>query len=90
MSTRFAGDFFGVPLVFNDETELNLLEYFPSLGRIEKGQTGSEGSARSVGGTKAAKLFTGFKTFEKPVAQAKATPAFAGFKTLETGRPQAQ
>lgn len=87
MSTRFAGDFFGIPLAFNDEEELALLDYFPSLGRIEKNQAGSENSARSVGGTKAAKLFTGFKTFEKPSASVKAAPAFAGFKTLEANRP---
>lgn len=87
---RFAGDFFGIPLVFDAEPETRLFDYFPDLSGAKRAEPISEGGARAAGGVKAAKLFTGFKTFEKPATQPKATPAFTGFKTLQTNRPQAQ
>lgn len=88
MATRFAGDFFGIPLVAPGEDERSsLVKYFPDLRSIKKGsQESSEqpdlGPARSFGGSKAVTPFAGFKTFEVS-NEKKAAPLFAGFKTFE-------
>lgn len=82
MATRFAGDFFGVPLVTEKEGKSSLLEYFPNLREVKPAAT-EEGGARSFGGAKAATPFVGFKTFEAPSAEKKAAPLFTGFKTPE-------
>lgn len=88
MATRFAGDFFGIPLVAPGEGEgSSLVKYFPELKSIKKGSQGSSvqpdlGPARSFGGGKAVTPFAGFKTFEVS-NEKKAAPLFAGFKTFE-------
>lgn len=82
MATRFAGDFFGVPLVTEKETRSSLLEYFPGLRQVKATGSDQEG-ARSFGGTEAAAPFVGFKTFEAPAKEKKAAPLFTGFKTPE-------
>lgn len=91
MATRFAGDFFGIPLVAPGEDEgSSLINYFPDLKSIRKGAQGSSaqpdlGPARSFGGSKAVTPFAGFKTFEVS-NEKKAAPLFAGFKTFEQPR----
>lgn len=88
MATRFAGDFFGIPLVApGEDKDSSLFSYFPDLKTIKKGSAGSEkpaelGPARSYGGAQAVTPFTGFKTFEV-TNERKAAPLFAGFKTFE-------
>lgn len=88
MATRFAGDFFGIPLVAPGEDEgSSLVKYFPELKSIKKGSQGASGQsdlgpARSFGGAKAVTPFAGFKTFEVS-NEKKAAPLFAGFKTFE-------
>lgn len=90
MATRFAGDFFGIPLVTPSEQEgSSLVNYFPELASrltVKKQPTTGEETdeARMFGGAKAVSPFVGFKTFEKGDSQAKkAAPLFTGFKTLE-------
>ena len=67
MATRFAGDFFGVPLTTPGESGgSSLLAYFPELRSTKKSKTSDEGEseeARSFRGTKAVSPFVGFKTF---------------------------
>lgn len=87
MATRFAGDFFGIPLTTPDEDKSsNLLKYFPELKSIRNSSSPATGAplgeARSFGGAQAVSPFVGFKTFEV-TNQKKAAPMFAGFKTLE-------
>lgn len=82
MATRFAGDFFGVPLVTEKESKSSLLEYFPGLREVKASPEKDEG-ARAFGGAKAAAPFVGFKTFEAPAQEKKAAPVFGGFKTPE-------
>jgi len=82
VATRFAGDFFGVPLVTEKESKSALLGYFPSLQKVKSSASEQEG-ARAVGGTQAAAPFVGFKTFETPAKEKKAAPLFTGFKTPE-------
>jgi hypothetical protein len=86
MAVRFAGDFFGVPLVNPQESEgSKLLSYFPELKNPKKA-TGSKEGARSAGDQKAVTPFVGYKTFEAPENQAEAIPLFSGFKTVRGGR----
>jgi len=84
MSVRFAGDFFGVPLVAPGEDQGSLLlDYFPGLKTVKKGSGGEAQGARSYGGAKAVQPFTGFKTFEAQSGQKTSAPIFPGFKTFE-------
>jgi len=89
MATRFAGDFFGIPLtVPGEETSSALYDYYPELKSFSRSTTRSQepvkDEARGFGGAKAVSPFVGFKTFEKKSdSEFKALPAFAGFKTLE-------
>ena len=87
MATRFAGDFFGVPLTTPGESGgSSLLAYFPELRSVKQSKTSDEGEseeARSFRGTKAVSPFVGFKTFEAP-NEPKAAPVFAGFKGFNT------
>lgn len=64
MAVRFAGDFFGVPLVNQKEKDSELMRLFPDLRSMERSTQDSASEARSTQNTKAAPLFTGFKTFE--------------------------
>ena len=88
MATRFAGDFFGIPLTTPQEDQgSTLFDYFPDLKTIRKGSqvpTGQSdlGPARLMGGAQAVTPFTGFKTFEVS-NERKAAPLFSGFKTFE-------
>lgn len=85
MAMRFAGDFFGVPLVAPEERDnSSLLKYFPELKNIGK-QNAEEGvkGARGYGGTVAIQPFTGFKTQEITQERKATAPLFAGFKTFE-------
>jgi len=87
---RFAGDFFGVPLVTEQEQRGSVLAgYFPELRQIKKAAATEKTEARSAGGAKAVSPFTGFKTFES-AGQKKATPAFSGFKTFSQGQKNPQ
>jgi len=84
MATRFAGDFFGIHLEAPGSREKSsLLEYFPELKTIRKGQSGEPEGARLYGGAVAVQPFTGFKTFESEKPVEKAAPLFPGFKTFE-------
>lgn len=68
MATRFAGDFFGVPLsIETDQSEL--VKYFPGLGDTYKYAKKSEGEKqgpRLTGNLRGAQAFAGFKLFETP------------------------
>jgi len=91
MATRFAGDFFGIPLVSPKEDSSRLFGYFPELKSLKTSGGGSgaqpeEGGARLYGGAKAVAPFTGFKTFEVS-NEKKAAPLFSGFKTFEQPKP---
>ena len=82
MATRYAGDFFGIPLTTPQESESSrLLSYFPELKTPSKASKTQEG-ARSVGDTKAVTPFSGYKTFEAPKEERQTTPLFSGFKTF--------
>lgn len=82
MSVRFAGDFFGVPLVSKEEQEGSVLaDYFPELRKIGKAASTGGEEARLAGGAKAVSPFAGFKTFETAGTE-KAAPIFTGFKTF--------
>lgn len=88
MATRFAGDFFGVPLVSKEEQEGSLLlDYFPNLRKtsLSERDTGEaeDTGARSFRGTKAVAPFAGFKTMETSARNPQAAPLFTGFKTFE-------
>jgi len=89
MATRFAGDFFGIPLTTEKEEGSVLIDYYPDLKTIKKsssstGQPKEEGGARSYGGAKAAPLFSGFREFEASGGERKAAPVFTGFKSYRT------
>ncbi len=87
---RFAGDFFGVPLVTEQEQRGSILaDYFPELRQVKKAAATKDEGARSAGGAKAVSPFTGFKTFESGGPK-KAAPVFAGFKAFsqEQKKPQ--
>jgi hypothetical protein len=91
MATRFAGDFFGIPLVANEEKSSVLLDYYPELKSIKSktnGQTEPEADegARMYGGAQAAPTFAGFKGFEANDRERKAAPIFTGFKTFEQNK----
>lgn len=80
---RFAGDFFGVPLVASKENERSLLvDYFPDLRSVRKDAVVDNEGPRGFGGTKAVSAFTGFKTMENP-GREQSAPQFFGFKTFE-------
>lgn len=68
MATRFAGDFFGVPLsVGTDESEL--VKYFPGLKDTYKYAQKPEGEGRGprlTGNLRGSQAFAGFKLFEAP------------------------
>ena len=84
MAVRFAGDFFGVPLVAPGEDQSSLLlDYFPGLKTVKKRTGEEEQGARLYGGAKAVQPFTGFKTFEAQSGQKTSAPIFPGFKTFE-------
>lgn len=86
MTTRFAGDFFGIPLTSAEQnSRSSLIDYFPELKSVK--QTASRpatslGPARSFGNATAVTPFVGFKTFET-TNERKAAPVFTGFKTFE-------
>lgn len=86
MATRFAGDFFGIPLTTAEEdSRSSLINYFPELKSVKKTASqpaSSLGPARSFGNAAAVTPFVGFKTFET-ANERKAAPLFAGFKTFE-------
>jgi hypothetical protein len=91
MATRFAGDFFGIPLVADEKKSSVLLDYYPELKGIKaktNGQTKPEADegARMYGGAKAAPTFVGFKRFEADDRERKAAPVFTGFKTFEQNK----
>lgn len=91
MATRFAGDFFGVPLVPQSEQKGSLLlDYFPNLRNVAAGGNQSDDAgdsgARAFGGKKAVTPFAGFKTMETAVQNPKAAPLFTGFKTFEQSK----
>jgi len=89
MATRFAGDFFGVPLVSAREEKDSslLLDYFPDLRKTTSAEASErdkqDSGARSFRGRKAVAPFTGFKTMETSTKNPKAAPVFTGFKTFE-------
>ena len=64
MAARFAGDFFGIPLVNQEEKDSELMRPFPDLRSMGRSAQDSASEERSAQNTKAAPLFTGFKTFE--------------------------
>lgn len=82
MATRYAGDYFGISLAQPEDQSSVLLDYYPELRNPAKAKSDATG-ARSYGGTEAAKVFTGFKTFEAKDNQKTAVPVFPGFKTFE-------
>lgn len=88
MSTRFAGDFFGVPLAPSTKNkDSSLVGYFPEL-RVPAGMpqrktvASASDTKKRTGATNTAGLFYGFKTSGK-TNEFKATPVFGGFKTFE-------
>lgn len=89
MTTRFAGDFFGVALVPEENEKSSLVKYFPDLADIKKAKrpAGDTSGARSFGGAKAITPFIGFKTFEKADGgEVQAAPTFTGFKPQDFTR----
>lgn len=82
MATRYAGDYFGISLAQPEDKSSVLLDYYPEL-RKPATSKGDVTGARSYGGAEAAKVFTGFKTFEDKGNQKTAVPVFPGFKTFE-------
>ena len=82
MAVRFAGDFFGVPLVTEEERQGSVLaDYFPELRKVRKAAATGGEEARLAGGAKAVSPFAGFKTFETSGPK-QAAPIFTGFKTF--------
>ena len=83
MATRYAGDYFGIPLTGVDTGGNSLLlDYYPELRSIKKEDSTTDNEqteARSFRGTKAVGPFTGFKTLQKDI-NFKALPAFSGFR----------
>ena len=91
MATRFAGDFFGIPLVEDEKKSSVLLSYYPELKSIksepgEQAKPTADVGARMYGGAQAAPTFVGFKKFEASDKTQKAAPVFAGFKTFEQNK----
>ena len=83
MAVRFAGDFFGVPLVDTQERDRSqLLDYFPELRSTQKGKASDQEGARSFRNVKAVGPFTGFKTLETSNQETTAAPVFSGFKEI--------
>lgn len=85
MATRYAGDYFGIPLsgVGSGRGSL-LLSYYPELRSVKKqaeAEARQQPGARSFRGARAVGPFTGFKTMRKDTTF-KALPAFSGFKEL--------
>ena len=81
MAVRFAGDFFGVPLVSREEErQSTLLDYFPDLRSTAKAKQQDDEGARGFRNVRAVSPFTGFKTLEKASGEAKVPPVFTGFK----------
>ena len=69
MTTRYAGDYFGISLAGDDgsESSSELLKYFPGLRTIGKtAKPQEQEGAESKGGFKVPTAFAGFKTLEKP------------------------
>jgi len=68
MATRFAGDFFGVPL--SQETdESELVKYFPGLKdtfRSTRQTEADKKGPRLTGNLQGSRAFAGFKLFEAP------------------------
>jgi len=87
MAVRYAGDYFGISLADSGGKSSVLLDYYPELRSPAKKSEASPTGARSVGGAEAAKVFTGFKTFEEKQGPKAAAPVFSGFKTIEKPKP---
>ncbi len=83
MASRYAGDYFGISLGNSGNTSSVLLDYYPELRSPAKRTEAAPTGPRSVGGTEAAKVFTGFKTFEEKQGPKAAAPVFTGFRTIE-------
>lgn len=83
MASRYAGDYFGISLGNSGGASSVLLDYYPELRNPAKKTEVPSTGPRSVGGTEAAKVFTGFKTFEEKQGPKAAAPVFTGFKTIE-------
>ena len=83
MATRYAGDYFGISLGNPGSASSVLLDYYPELRSPAKSTGATPTGPRSVGGAEAAKVFTGFKTFEEKQGPKAAAPVFTGFKTIE-------
>lgn len=88
MATRFAGDFFGIPLTTSEEKDSVLIDYYPELKTVKKSsaatQEVADSGARTYGGAKAAPIFSGFREFEASDNEPKAAPLFTGFKSYRT------
>lgn len=85
MATRYAGDYFGIPLSSTGGSGRSLLlNYYPDLRTVKKSaeaEARGQSGARSFRGARAVGPFTGFKTLRKDTTF-KALPAFSGFKEL--------
>jgi hypothetical protein len=80
---RFAGDFFGVPLMTPEEEQGSVLtDYFPELRQVGKSSQKATDGSRGYGNTRAVSPFTGFKTMEGSYG-ARSAPKFFGFKTFD-------
>lgn len=88
MATRFAGDFFGVPLTTKRENQSSLVGYLPDLQKL-KFTKDKQAGVRSTEEAKTTPFF-GFKTFETTDKEKKAAPLFTGFKTPELRRKSAR
>jgi|APGre2960657404_1045060.scaffolds.fasta_scaffold36007_3 hypothetical protein len=86
MASRYAGDYFGISLGNSGGASSVLLDYYPELRSPAKSTGATPTGARSVGGTEAAKVFTGFKTFPEKQGPKAAAPVFTGFKTIEKAK----
>lgn len=84
MATRFAGDFFGVPLVAGGSNAASkLFDYFSDLRTVKKPSAPApRNQATMAGGARAVSPFVGHKTLASQ-GQVKATPVFTGFKTQQ-------
>lgn len=87
MATRFAGDFFGIPLTAGEDKKSVLIDYYPELRSIKKEASATrkeaDSGARAYGGTKAAPVFSGFREFEAAGGEKEAAPLFIGFKSYK-------
>lgn len=88
MATRYAGDFFGVPLAGDEPTESQLFKYYPELREVSKAkektayETFKEDLAR-YSSPKTPEAFGGFREFEKKPAKVATAPAFGGVPSFD-------